>query len=131
MFFSTPQFSGCGGGTSPLGSTRSSISPSWSGSSTFRSSTTPRAWPPAWGSPSPPAGADLACVHGRTDRPAARGEGSSGNGGSRWGSGEVEVVSVDYLDAEGRPTAGVKSGEPLTLRVRYYAHQRDEHPVIG
>lgn len=51
--------------------------------------------------------------------------------GDRWGSGEVEVVGVDILDESGLPVHVVTSGTPVTIRVRYDAHERVPDPVFG
>ena len=38
---------------------------------------------------------------------------------TRWGSGEVEILSVDVLDPTGRATSTLRTGEDCTLRLRY------------
>jgi ABC-type polysaccharide/polyol phosphate transport system ATPase subunit len=50
---------------------------------------------------------------------------------SRWGSREAEVLGVDFLDADGRATSMVEFGEPLTIRVRYVAHESLDGPNFG
>ncbi|MFC2051130.1 ABC transporter ATP-binding protein [Chloroflexota bacterium] len=45
--------------------------------------------------------------------------------GTRFGTGEVTLKSVDILDSEGRSTELIRTGEPLRIRIRY----RREKPV--
>jgi lipopolysaccharide transport system ATP-binding protein len=66
--------------------------------------------------------ARFAAEHGRSAAPLS---------GDRWGSGEVEIVGVDVLGADGVERHVVASGEPFTVRVRYFARQRVEGPVFG
>jgi ABC-type polysaccharide/polyol phosphate transport system ATPase subunit len=54
-----------------------------------------------------------------------------GEGEEAWGSGEVEIVSVDLVGPDGRDQHVVASGAPVTVRVRYVAHERVEAPVFG
>ena len=49
----------------------------------------------------------------------------------RWGSGEAEILDVYLLDREGQRRLLVATGEPLTIVIRYHAHQRIEHPMFG
>lgn len=49
----------------------------------------------------------------------------------RYGSGEVEILGVELLDAQGRPHHILRTGEPATVRLRYLAHERVERPVFG
>lgn len=49
----------------------------------------------------------------------------------RYGSGEVEILGVELLDAAGEPHHILRSGEPAVLRLRYEAHERVERPVFG
>jgi lipopolysaccharide transport system ATP-binding protein len=51
--------------------------------------------------------------------------------GQRWGSGEIEITGVRFLDAEGRAQACFVTGEPLQVEMRYVAHKRIENPVFG
>jgi lipopolysaccharide transport system ATP-binding protein len=50
---------------------------------------------------------------------------------ARWGSREAEVLGVDFLDVDGRVTSMVEFGEPLTVRVRYVAHESLDGPNFG
>lgn len=52
-------------------------------------------------------------------------------GGTRWGSGEVQLTDVAMLDGEGKPTTRVRTGDPLTIRLRFNARERIERPVFG
>lgn len=49
----------------------------------------------------------------------------------RWGSGEVEIVGVDLLGADGAIRHVVGSGQAVTVRMRYHARQRVSGPVFG
>ncbi len=49
----------------------------------------------------------------------------------RWGSGEVEIVDVDLLGDDGEVRHILLTGEPVTVRVRFHAHERIEQPVFG
>ena len=49
----------------------------------------------------------------------------------RWGSREVEIVEVCFYDREGRDRLLLTTGEPMTIAIRYRAHQRIEHPMFG
>ncbi len=52
-------------------------------------------------------------------------------GGSQWGSGEVVVTQVELLDADGRPSLWVHTGDPATLRFHYRAGTAVRRPVLG
>src|SRR5262249_44065799 len=41
----------------------------------------------------------------------------------RWGSREVEITDVAFLDRDGQPAFVFHSGEPMSVRVRVTAHQ--------
>jgi len=49
----------------------------------------------------------------------------------RWGSGEVQIVSVRLLDGSGQEKQHFQTGEPLTVEMRYRAEKRVERPVFG
>ena len=51
--------------------------------------------------------------------------------GERWGSGEVEIVDVRFLDRDGRERHVFRTGEPMVACIRYVAHRRIENPVFG
>jgi ABC-type polysaccharide/polyol phosphate transport system ATPase subunit len=48
-----------------------------------------------------------------------------------WGTGEVTLVKVAFLDAAGLETDTFTSGSPLQARIQYRASQRVENPVFG
>ncbi|MDQ1485885.1 MAG: type transport system ATP-binding protein [Actinomycetota bacterium] len=56
---------------------------------------------------------------------------ATASGGSRWGSGEIAVTSVQLLDADGEPTLWVHTGQPATLRFNYVAREPVVRPVLG
>jgi lipopolysaccharide transport system ATP-binding protein len=49
----------------------------------------------------------------------------------RWGSREVEITRVEFLNRAGKAVRTTSTGEPLTLRMHYMAHERVEAPVFG
>jgi ABC-type polysaccharide/polyol phosphate transport system ATPase subunit len=53
------------------------------------------------------------------------------DGSRRWGSGEGVVDRVELLDAQGRPTTRVRTGDPMTVRLHWSTTQRIEQPVFG
>jgi lipopolysaccharide transport system ATP-binding protein len=55
----------------------------------------------------------------------------SSTSGRRWGSGDVELIAVELLDAAGRPTVRFVTGAPLVVRLRYRARRRVRRPVFG
>lgn len=52
------------------------------------------------------------------------------HGETRWGSAEAEIVEVEVLRG-GLPVVSARTGEEVTVRIRYDAHQRVEQPVFG
>ncbi len=50
---------------------------------------------------------------------------------NRWGSREIEIVGVQLLDARGHEPAVFQTGDKLTLRMHYEAHQPVTDPVFG
>lgn len=56
---------------------------------------------------------------------------SISNGKNRWGSKEVEITGVTFLNKEGEETEYVKTGEAFCLRIAYYARSRVLQPVFG
>jgi ABC-type polysaccharide/polyol phosphate transport system ATPase subunit len=50
---------------------------------------------------------------------------------SRYGTGEVRVTRVDLIGRDGQPGRLHRSGDPLTVRVYYNAHQAISNPVFG
>ena len=51
--------------------------------------------------------------------------------GARWGSGEARIDDIELLDANGRETNRLHTGETVTIRVRYQADEPIERPVFG
>jgi len=51
--------------------------------------------------------------------------------GARWGSHEAEIVAIELLDAHGNPTANVRTGDHVTIRLHYRAHEPIPRPVFG
>ena len=52
-------------------------------------------------------------------------------GHNRWGSGEGRITEVAFLDARGRSTTRLRTGEPAVLRLRYDMAEAIERPVFG
>jgi ABC-type polysaccharide/polyol phosphate transport system ATPase subunit len=50
---------------------------------------------------------------------------------NRWGSGEVEITAVRFLDVQGRERRAFKTGEKMVVRLRYHAHTEVKQPVFG
>lgn len=51
--------------------------------------------------------------------------------GARWGTREVEITHVAFLDPAGRECNAAVAGGPLHVRVEFTAHRRVERPVFG
>ncbi|MCP4538743.1 MAG: ABC transporter ATP-binding protein [Chloroflexi bacterium] len=49
----------------------------------------------------------------------------------RRGTGDVRIVAVSFLDADGGERRVFEAGEPWAIRLHYQAHQRVEIPVFG
>jgi len=49
----------------------------------------------------------------------------------RWGSREAEICDVTFRDRTGRDRLALTTGEPMTVVIRYNAHQRVENPMFG
>jgi len=49
----------------------------------------------------------------------------------RWGSREVEIVDVRFLGQDNREQLILRTGAPMTIVIRYVAHQKVEKPVFG
>ena len=60
----------------------------------------------------------------RTDQPTRR------DGEVRWGSGEAQIDGVELVGATG-PAASFRTGDEVTIRVRYTASERITNPVFG
>ncbi|UCH97361.1 MAG: ABC transporter ATP-binding protein [Candidatus Aminicenantes bacterium] len=53
------------------------------------------------------------------------------NSKNRWGSKEVEITSVVFLDKDGKETDVITTGEKFQVRINYNAHSKIENPVFG
>ncbi|HWP47281.1 MAG TPA: ABC transporter ATP-binding protein [Candidatus Limnocylindrales bacterium] len=51
--------------------------------------------------------------------------------GKRWGSGEIEITRVTFLDKERNETCQFKTHDPFIARIYYVAHRRIKKPVFG
>ncbi len=49
----------------------------------------------------------------------------------RWGTGEIETVAVEMLDADGQPARVFHPGEPFRVRIDYRVHRALANPVFG
>lgn len=49
----------------------------------------------------------------------------------RWGTREIEITAVRFLDATGRETTLFHTGEKMTIEVQYIAHQPVFEPEFG
>lgn len=50
---------------------------------------------------------------------------------NRWGSREIEIIKVELLNARGHEQNVFQTGEALTVRMHYLAHQPIAEPVFG
>ena len=50
---------------------------------------------------------------------------------SRWGTREAEILSVTYLDRQGREQRVFESGQPMTVEIRYRVNQEVNWLVCG
>ena len=57
--------------------------------------------------------------------------GTTGAIADRWGSGDAEILGVDFLAADGTAHPILATNAPATLRIRYVAHGRINSPVFG
>src|SRR5262249_25004473 len=51
--------------------------------------------------------------------------------GNRTGNGAIRFTRVDFVDANGQPTAVFRSGEPFRARFYYRVTERIRHPHFG
>jgi ABC-type polysaccharide/polyol phosphate transport system, ATPase component len=54
-----------------------------------------------------------------------------GDGGSRWGSGEVQLVDVRLVDSDGQRQTMFHTGDPVVIRLTYDAREPVDKPVFG
>ena len=52
-------------------------------------------------------------------------------GARRWGTGEIEILGLEFLSAQGEATSTARTRDAFTVRVRYRAKGRVERPVFG
>ncbi len=55
----------------------------------------------------------------------------TGSDERRWGTGRIRIIRVRLLDGEGQERQRFRTGEPLTVEIRYRAEERVERPVFG
>jgi lipopolysaccharide transport system ATP-binding protein len=55
----------------------------------------------------------------------------TGEQGERWGTGEAEIIDVQFFDAEGRARYVFETGEKMIARIQYRAQCRIDKPVFG
>jgi len=62
-----------------------------------------------------------------------RAKARSGDGDvtDRTGSGEIRVTDVEFLNGQGRPAQVFRTGDPLVVRIHYWADEPVERPVFG
>ncbi|MBN1485882.1 MAG: ABC transporter ATP-binding protein [Chloroflexia bacterium] len=63
--------------------------------------------------------------------PSCQPQGTELDGQERWGSGEVRLLEVRFLDAAGEDCFLHKSGDPATIELSYEACVPTENPVFG
>jgi len=79
---------------------------------------------------------ERALAAGQDATPATGGAGSEAAAGrgpnaKRWGTREVEITGVSFLDGQGCERHLFQTGQPFAVRIFYHAHQRVERPVFG
>ncbi|MBP8309370.1 MAG: Wzt carbohydrate-binding domain-containing protein, partial [Burkholderiaceae bacterium] len=52
-------------------------------------------------------------------------------GAGRWGTGEVEITDVEFLDASGAVRRVFLTGAEMNIRIRYRAAKRVVDPIFG
>ncbi len=61
----------------------------------------------------------------------ARAQGDRRKDTHRWGSREVEITQVEFLDRDGRSVRHFRTGDAFTARLHYRAARRVEQPTFG
>lgn len=51
--------------------------------------------------------------------------------GKRYGSGQAEITDVSFVDGDGQAVSSFRTGDPLTMRLAYRAHEVDDELVCG
>jgi ABC-type polysaccharide/polyol phosphate transport system ATPase subunit len=49
----------------------------------------------------------------------------------RWGSGEIETLDIEMLDAGRKQSLVFRTGEPFVVRIRFRVHRKVKNPVFG
>ncbi|MFW5942990.1 MAG: ABC transporter ATP-binding protein, partial [Chloroflexota bacterium] len=49
----------------------------------------------------------------------------------RWGTGEIEITGVRFLDGEGQEKTTFRTNDPFTVEIAYHAHKPVENPEFG
>jgi lipopolysaccharide transport system ATP-binding protein len=65
------------------------------------------------------------------ERGAAKADQKDDGPSWRWGSGEAEIVAVELLDGEGNERRTFRTGDLLTVRIHYAAHEPIQQPRFG
>lgn len=52
-------------------------------------------------------------------------------GGTRFGSGEIQIIQIEILDSHSQPMRTFITGDEMTLRLHYEAHEDIDRPVFG
>jgi len=72
-----------------------------------------------------------AYLDGMVSRGTASREPAGDADSHRWGSRKVELERVELLDASAKPRRAFATGDEMTVRLYYQAHQRIERPQFG
>jgi len=56
---------------------------------------------------------------------------SIADGGRRWGTGEAEILGVEFLDGKGDSHRTFRTGEAMVARIRYRTYKRLDRPTFG
>ncbi|MCS7001578.1 MAG: Wzt carbohydrate-binding domain-containing protein, partial [Dehalococcoidia bacterium] len=72
----------------------------------------------------------IARAYQTADRTAAPAAGPR-VGGNRWGSGEAVITDVSFLDRDRKRREVFETGELMTVRVEFIAHERIANPQFG
>lgn len=56
---------------------------------------------------------------------------SGASDGQRWGTGRITIEAVELLDGSGQARHVFFTGEPMTIRLVYVAHEPIQSPVLG
>jgi hypothetical protein len=55
----------------------------------------------------------------------------TGEIGDRWGTGEAQITSVEFLGPDERPLNYLTTNQPVTIRVTFTTHLPIDNPVVG